>query len=346
MDLVTEILENGLQEQGKFKTITVEKHLELDYDLGSLLCVDNNELDLCLMNKNKDDYLRNLTRDNVQLLLNKIWDLPTEKADEVIVAKLPRPTYVLPRAKHVPKPKPLTKWQEYAKLKGIQKKKKSKLSWDEQLKKWIPLYGYKRAEAARNKEWLLEVPQNADPMEDQFAKRTDAKTERVAKNELQRLRNIAKTKNIKVPRMGLLNPDVSTAKDLQAAVTVAKSSTASIGKFQGSLPKEKEARGVATITPGASSRKRKAAPVSSEAEKAENLLAIDFVLNKKPKIDVERAVNKQVNQQQLRKSEESTNSKPKAGGKGKKKGNSSSSSKKPKSGKGQRKGKNSGRKRR
>lgn len=45
MDLVAEILENGLQEQGKFKTITVEKHLELDYDLGSLLCVDNNELD-------------------------------------------------------------------------------------------------------------------------------------------------------------------------------------------------------------------------------------------------------------------------------------------------------------
>ena len=33
----------------------------------------------------------------------------------------------------------------------------------------------------------------ADPMEDQFAKRKDAKRERTAKNELKRLRNIART---------------------------------------------------------------------------------------------------------------------------------------------------------
>lgn len=32
-----------------------------------------------------------------------------------------------------------------------------------------------------------------DPMEDQYAKRKDAKKERIAKNEYQRLRNIAKT---------------------------------------------------------------------------------------------------------------------------------------------------------
>lgn len=65
------------------------------------------------------------------------------------------------------------------------------------------------------------------------------------------------------------------------------------------MPKEKEARGVSAITPGAS-RKRKAAPVPSEQEKAENLDAIDFVLNKKPKIDIEKAVNRQINQEQLR----------------------------------------------
>ncbi|KRT79581.1 hypothetical protein AMK59_6673 [Oryctes borbonicus] len=348
MDLIADILENRLQEQAKFKPITVEKHLELDYDLGTLLCVDKNELDSGLLSKNKEDYVQNLTRDNVQLLMNQIWSLPTEKVDDVVVVKLPKPTYILPRAKRVPKPKPPTKWQEYAKLKGIQKKKKSKLSWDEQLQKWLPLYGFKRAQAARDKDWLLEVPQNADPLEDQFAKKFEVKSERVAKNELQRLRNIAKSKNVKVPRMGLLNPDVSSAKDLQTAVTVTKSSTASIGKFQSSLPKEKEARGVAAITPGAS-RKRKAAPVSSEVEKTESLNAIDYVLNKKPKIDIEKAVNRRINEEQQRRSEEntsmSTSRKPKAGRKGRK-CNSSSSSKKPKSGKGQRKGGSSGRKRR
>lgn len=164
--------------------------------------------------RGKEDFLRDLTRDNTQLLINKIWELPTERVDEAIIAKLPLSNYALPRAKPVPTPKPLTKWQQFALDKGIKKTKQSKLSWDEQLQKWIPKYGYKRAAAEKDKDWVLEVPQNADPYEDQFAKKAMAKSEKVAKNELQRLRNIAKAKNIKVPKTGLLNPDVSSAKEV------------------------------------------------------------------------------------------------------------------------------------
>lgn len=96
-----------------------------------------------------NSYLKSLTRVNVQLLINKIWDLPVERVDEVITATLPKPEYVLPRSRVIPKPKPLTKWQLFAKQKGIQTKKKgkSKLKWDEELKvrhlflfKTIPLY--------------------------------------------------------------------------------------------------------------------------------------------------------------------------------------------------------------
>lgn len=88
---------------------------------------------LYLSRNNTDNYILNLTRDNTQLLFNKIWELPTERVEEAIVVKLPTPTFILPRSKPVPKPKPLTKWQQFAKEKGIEKKKKSKLSWDEQL---------------------------------------------------------------------------------------------------------------------------------------------------------------------------------------------------------------------
>lgn len=165
--------------------------------------------------QNKEDYLLNLTRDNVQLLLNQVWELPTERVEEAIVVKLPQPTFTLPRSQRVPKPKPLTKWQKFAKEKGIQKKKKSKLTWDENLQKWLPLYGYRKAAAQKEKDWLLEVPQNADPMEDQFAKKSNEKVERVAKNELQRLRNIAKARNVKVPRVGFTDPDVSTSKQVR-----------------------------------------------------------------------------------------------------------------------------------
>lgn len=89
-----------------------------------------------------------------------------------------------------------------------------KTTWDEQLQKWIPTYGFKRAAADREKNWLLEVPDNADPMEDQFAKRMNAKSEKVAKNELQRLRNIAKTRRIQVPRFGVTSTDEASAKQV------------------------------------------------------------------------------------------------------------------------------------
>lgn len=147
-------------------------------------------------------------------MLNRVWELPTERIEEAIVVKLPKPTYPLPRSKRVPKPRSLTKWQQFAKEKGIQKKKKSKLTWDDQLQKWIPRFGYRKAAAEKDKDWVLEVPQNADPFEDQFAKKAEAKGERIAKNELQRLRNIAKARKVKIPRVGMLTTDTATAKDV------------------------------------------------------------------------------------------------------------------------------------
>lgn len=231
MDVVKNVLEKSAKEAEKYKPVDVNKLINID--LGALLAEDLNPLDakalkwvfwldpprLCLtfflnFRASTNDYLLNLTRDNTQLLFNQIWELPTERIDEAIVAKLPKQKFYLPRFKLVPKPRPLTKWEQFAKEKGIVKKKKSKLSWDEQLQKWIPLYGFKRAAAQKDKNWLIEVPQNANPMEDQFAKKIEAKSEKIAKNELQRLRNIAKAKNVKIPRFGLTNPDVSSAKDV------------------------------------------------------------------------------------------------------------------------------------
>lgn len=48
------------------------------------------------------------------------------------------------------------------------------------------------------------MPGNAaDPNVDLFAQKREAKKERVAKNEYQRLRNIASSRKIKVPAIGL-----------------------------------------------------------------------------------------------------------------------------------------------
>ena len=66
----------------------------------------------------RDNFLKELGRENTQLLINAVWGLPTERVEEVIVAKFPPPTYKLPREKPLPTPKVLTKWEKYAKDKG------------------------------------------------------------------------------------------------------------------------------------------------------------------------------------------------------------------------------------
>lgn len=49
MDVVAEILEKTSEKPTKYKTVSVEKHLEVDYDLGGLLVLDSNELDKRLL---------------------------------------------------------------------------------------------------------------------------------------------------------------------------------------------------------------------------------------------------------------------------------------------------------
>lgn len=78
----------------------------------------------------------------------------------------------------------------------------------------MPRYGFKRAAADKEKSWLLPVPDTADPNEDQFSKLSETKSENVAKNEFQRLRNLAKAKNIKIPRVGFLSVDKLNSKQV------------------------------------------------------------------------------------------------------------------------------------
>lgn len=286
---VEELLAKVEQDEAeKLKSIAVQKELDLDFDIGNLLACDKNRIDSRgFRDQKKEDFLRSLARDNTQLLVNEIWKQPTERVEEAIVAKLPDPATPLPREKPPPKPKPPTKWEQFAKLKGIQKKKKTNLLWDDVAKEWKRRWGYKRAKDD-TKEWLIEVPETADPNEDQFAKRVTAKKERVAKNELNRLRNIARAQKIKVPGVGLLPTAQQSKDDLARAVSVARTSTASVGKFQDRLPKEKPLKNTG--------KKRKFEPIigdfSNEKQKQLDLLKV--MDSKKPKMDMTKAVNKQM----------------------------------------------------
>ncbi|XP_007554557.2 ribosome biogenesis regulatory protein homolog [Poecilia formosa] len=308
---VEELLAKAEQEEAeKLKSISVQKELDLEFDVGNLLACDKNRIETRdLREKKRNDFLRALARDNTQLLINEIWKLPTERVEEVIVAKLPEQTTRLPREKPPPKPKPPTKWEQFAKLKGIQKKKKTNLVWDETAKEWRRRWGYKRAKDD-TKDWLIEVPETADPNEDQFAKRNKAKKERVAKNELNRLRNIARAHKVKTPGEGLLPKAQQSKDELAKAVSVAKTSTASVGRFQDRLPKEKP--------PKNSGKKRKFEPLIGDfnSEKQKQLELLKIMGSKTPKLDITKAVNTQMREED--REEAAARRRKGAGGKGRK----------------------------
>lgn len=264
--------------------------LEWHLDPGHLLISDPNAL-----NASSDGPLDldSLARNNAQVLLNRVFSLPIVRVEEVTCAELPAPATPLPREKPIPKPKPLTKWEKFAKEKGIVQKKKTSMMWDDVVKDWIPRFGYKKAVAEQTKNWMMPYKGNAPDDEDPFDKAIESKRERVAKNELQRLRNVARNKNVKIPKVGV-TPMVEkqTGKnpnDLKKAAELAKKSTASLGKFQPNLPGSLEKN----IKPP-KGKKRKFDPLVSDTEKDKNMKILEQITSKAPKLDLKKAVGREM----------------------------------------------------
>lgn len=294
-----------LEEADKLRQITVHKELELQLDLGNMLACDPNPPDTqgrrAGSGAELEERLKALARDNTQLLVNALWALPAERlpgGEAVLVARLPEPSLRLPREKPPPRPRAPTRWEQFAKLKGIQKRKKTNLVWDEARGEWRRRWGYKRA-GDDTKDWLIEVPESsADPERDLFGERRKAKREMVAKNELNRLRNIARAQRSgdgRVPGPGGLAPvkgGTPSRDQLGRAMQVARSSTASVGRFQERLPREKE------ILRG-SGKKRHFEPLIGDlgAERSRQLELLGLMQSKKPKLDVTRAAHKQMREE-------------------------------------------------
>lgn len=138
-----------------------------------------------------------LGRDNAQLLFNRIFELPTEPIPHDVgkLALLPPGSTPLPREKPVPKPAPPTKWEAFAKLKGIEKQKRSRMVTDAATGEIAPRFGYKSARSrAEDAEWAIEAPKGAETGAiDPWTQQSADKKARVAKNKKQQDRNILKS---------------------------------------------------------------------------------------------------------------------------------------------------------
>jgi regulator of ribosome biosynthesis len=109
----------------------------------------------------REAYLQENARDGVQLLIASLFSLPTHSSPEGPLGQLPTPTTQLPRAKPLPKPKPPTKWEKFARAKGIQSQRRDRKVWDEESQTWVPRWGWKGRNKAEETQWLHEVPANA-----------------------------------------------------------------------------------------------------------------------------------------------------------------------------------------
>ncbi|KAJ2000937.1 Rhodanese- sulfurtransferase [Coemansia thaxteri] len=282
---VTGILD---EHKSRFKTIQVDRLIPAELDLGLLACFDVNMIDeskLRANQKTRDSYLRELSREGAQLMVNELFSLPTTVDEDSVYATLPKVRTVLPREKPAPKEKPMTRWEKFAKIKNIQNKKKSRVVYDEEQGEWRPRFGFKGVNNDDQKPWLIEVPGNADPYEDQYQARREEKKERIDKNKRRQQRNFEES----VATEKGMKPRDMRKRELQQALVLSKGSTASMGKFDEKLAGEPKVKGL----------KRKFDPLvkNADKEKSNNMEILNRVAKGESKATVlnvrkaQRAIN-------------------------------------------------------
>ncbi|TDH67418.1 hypothetical protein CCR75_004528 [Bremia lactucae] len=220
-------------------TSDVLKEDDLTYDLGNLAAFDTHPFSY-----ENEKQLALHARENVQLLMNHIFELPRVLSDMGPLAQLPPPQTILPREKPLPKPKIETKWEKFAKDKGIDKRKKSRKVFDEAKGEWSHTWGYQRASDDMN-DWAVET--KAGDQADPWTKRKQEKRARVDKNTRAQANNLKQGRGkqlnasatIRTPTgipLELLDTDNIKAKQrgkegTSQALEKVQFSTASMGKF-------------------------------------------------------------------------------------------------------------------
>ena len=178
---------------------------------------------------------------------HELFALPVSVEQEAALGRvvdLPQPLTRLPREKPLPKPKPPTRWERFAKEKGIQKRqKRSAQMWDEPSQSWKRRHGQDRVAASN--EFTAPVvdakPWEMTGVEDPFSVQRADKKQRVSAQSGRQANNLAaaaKGGACHVPGRATVNlppllpgggPDRNSS--LKKAASLARVSTASMGAF-------------------------------------------------------------------------------------------------------------------
>jgi regulator of ribosome biosynthesis len=141
------------------------------------------------------------------LFPQRIWDCPIEPTQFGPAATLPDEVTRMPREKRIPDAKPQTRWEKFATEKGIKKKKRERMVYDDTTDQFAPRYGYKRVGSSTEEAPILEVKAGADPFADPWQAERSEKKGRVAKNLKNQINNKLKAAGKPIRRAGIAGFD-------------------------------------------------------------------------------------------------------------------------------------------
>ncbi|KAI1866468.1 hypothetical protein JX265_007769 [Neoarthrinium moseri] len=154
--------------------ITVDKPTPYTFDLGLLLANDPNPLPAADPAVPQEERLSAVARDGAQALVNQLLStLPLQSTQAGVLLDLPPPATALPREKPLPPAKEQTKWEKFAAKKGIKPKTREQrrakaTQFNEATGEWEKTWGYKgkRKEGVVPDDWVVEVNENGDKLDD------------------------------------------------------------------------------------------------------------------------------------------------------------------------------------
>eukprot|EP01035_Chromulina_nebulosa_P017191 gene17191-22710_t len=206
---------------------------DLVYDVYNLTACDYHPIKLPDNLEEVELFIQELATDNCQRLIKKIFECPIEKTELGPLAVLPSESFILPREKRIPDPKPETKWEKYAKEKNIKNKKRDRMIFDELTQEWKPRFGYKRINGGLDDVPIVEVKPGQDPNADPWEIDRKSKKEKIQKNILSKEKNVLRNPSL-IPGIPLDvdNSDKKRGKEgLKRTLQLVQHSTQSLGRF-------------------------------------------------------------------------------------------------------------------
>lgn len=206
--------------------VTVEKPTPYVYDLGHLCATDPNPLPPAsqLISQplaQRNETLKGIARDGAQSLLTTLLtssSINIQSTSDALIMNLPpcEDSNKTPRWKPLPKPKEPTKWEQFAKKKGIGKfggnlkggaaleDRKKNAVFNEETGEWEKKWGYKAKKAGDQSDWLVELDDKAVKAEkglsDGQTVRNEGKREKMERMRRQQRKERSNTKRQGKPK--------------------------------------------------------------------------------------------------------------------------------------------------